>query len=218
MSFEIDHVFLWADEEATGAQRLVDLGFLEGAGREQPGLGTANRRFVFNNGMLDFRWVKGQHEALAGGGGRLALLDRWRKRATGACPFGLCLRPASAGDRAPPFSGWTYRPGFLPPDRYMHVDDGSKRVDLPLLIFLPFSERSDWARSAPKHPSGARAITAVRLAGPGVAACGERLPGAAEAGIDFADDEAYLMDLTLDDRASGITFDLRPELPLRLAW
>ena len=219
MNYEIDHVFVWTDAGAPAADRLLSLGFAEAPGREHPGQGTANRRFVFRNAMLEFLWVRDEREALAAGGGRLKLLDRWRRRNNGASPFGLCLRPAdttAAGDA--PFPAWDYRPAWLPAARSIQVAGDSESTATPLLFCLPFATRADYAENAPAHTVGVTSLTGVRLHGPGLAAVGQRLTGPLGDRLETKDAEASMMDIVFDGRARSMSFDLSPALPIRLHW
>lgn len=222
MSYEIDHVFVWTDAGAPAADRLLSLGFAEAPGHEHSGQGTANRRFVFRNTMLEFLWVRDEREALAAGGGRLKLLDRWRRRNNGASPFGLCLRPAviAAGGEAP-FPSWDYRPAWLPSARSVQVAEESELTANPLLFCLPFASGADYAEDAEDaapHTVGVTLLTGVRLEGPGLDRFGQGLAGPLAKGLETRDAKVAVMDLVFDDRARGMSFDLSPALPIRLHW
>ncbi len=63
MPFELDHFFICTDVGAPAAAALMALGFVEGAPNTHPGQGTANRRFFFDNAMLELLWVHDEAEA-----------------------------------------------------------------------------------------------------------------------------------------------------------
>ena len=219
MRYEIDHAFVWTAAGAPAADRLVSLGFTEASSREHPGQGTANRRFVCRNAMLEVLWVRDEREALTAGGGRLKLLDRWRRRNNGASPFGLCLRPADGDARAgEPFPSWDYRPPWLPSAWSIQVDQGSESPASPLLFCLPFSSGSDHTGRTPAHPSGVSSLTGLRIEGPGLGALRTRLPDTLGAGFETSEGSTPGMDVIFDRRARGISFDLSPALPIRLHW
>ena len=71
MNLQLDHVFILVEPEAQVADRLLESGFQEGPRTTHPGQGTANRRFYFANGMLEFIWVSDAHEANTGPGREL---------------------------------------------------------------------------------------------------------------------------------------------------
>jgi hypothetical protein len=92
MRYEIDHVFVLTEVGAPGAEALVRLGFTEGLSNWHEGQGTANRRFFFDNAMLELLWVENVEEARSPAAQPLQLADRWMARSISASPFGICLR------------------------------------------------------------------------------------------------------------------------------
>src|SRR5262249_58494762 len=100
---------------------------------------------------------------------------RWAGRRPVASPFGRGLRPAPAGGGAGadgvPFPAWQYRPAYLPAPLAFDV---GRDVPLsePFWFHLGFGRRPDDpgrpTRQPFDHAAGLRAITGVRLAGPGV--------------------------------------------------
>ena len=84
MSFEVDHFFICTDIGAPMADALASFGWVEGPPNTHPGQGTANRRFNFDNAMLELLWVHDEVEAVSEPARRLHLLERWQGRAAGA--------------------------------------------------------------------------------------------------------------------------------------
>jgi hypothetical protein len=60
---EVDHAFIGCTSGAPQGDALLRLGFVEGSGNTHPGQGTANRRFYFDNFMLELVWVTDPGEA-----------------------------------------------------------------------------------------------------------------------------------------------------------
>jgi len=140
MSIDLDHFFIWTDVGAPAAAALTALGFVEGAPNIHPGQGTANRRFFFDNAMLELLWVQDEAEAGSAPVRRLHLLERWQGREAGASPFGLCFRPVGAAAQALPFPGWTYQPSYLPEGVSMHI--GFRRRRRTCLYLLELCEKA----------------------------------------------------------------------------
>src|SRR5215475_4921008 len=103
MSFEIDHIFICTAVGAPEAERLIEFGLAEGSPNHHPGQGTANRRFFFENAMLELLWVDDAEEVQREGIRRLALWERWSQRNLGASPFGICYRPTRDATEPAPF-------------------------------------------------------------------------------------------------------------------
>ena len=126
-AIELDHVFICVDRGAPEAERLIEFGLCEGAPNVHPGQGTANRRFFFQNAMLELLWVEDLQEAQSSRTAPTLLWERWSGRQSGACPFGIIARPANTGTTTVPFPSREYQPEWLAPDLKIHLPrPGSK--------------------------------------------------------------------------------------------
>jgi hypothetical protein len=83
--------------------------------------------------MLEFVWVANDVEAQSPPVDRLGLWPRWQLRGSGACPFGICFRPAIDAQQPPPFETWTYRPEYSPIG--IEIGVSSDRAVEPLLRY-----------------------------------------------------------------------------------
>ncbi len=214
MDLELDHVFILVEQGAKVADRLLERGFQEGPRNTHPGQGTANRRFYFANGMLEFIWVRDFDEARQGPGQGL----RFSERATDpiASPFGIVFVPGTDPvSPTMPFPGWHYQPAYFPPPRGFHVGANSPHIAEPLCFYFPFK---DPGVPKPQPTRNPQTISEVIIATPstdlegvlGLAARCDRLsiPTASE----------HLMEITLDNHARGQRLDCRPAMPLILNW
>jgi hypothetical protein len=132
---------LGAAPEADG---LLARGFVEGPPNRHPGQGTACRRFPFANAYLELLWVEDEAEARSESVQPLRLWERWAGRETGACPFGVALRPTRP-DAEPPFPTFEYWPSFFPAPARVSVR--ASAIEEPLVFCLPPFERP--ARQGP---------------------------------------------------------------------
>ena len=69
------------------AEYLTRLGLIEGLPNVHPGQGTANRRFFFENAMLELLWVEHPGEAQNEQTAPTKLWDRWSGRLDGVVSF-----------------------------------------------------------------------------------------------------------------------------------
>lgn len=221
MAVELDHVFVLTRPGAPEADRLVELGLAEGEPNTHPGQGTANSRFFFHNAMLEFLWVHDEVEAARPPASGTRLLERWRGRGTGACPFGICLRPSGHGAAELPFPAWEYRPPYLPDGLAIHVAKNAELIDQPFLFYMPFL-KPPTASAAPQpmeHALGFREVTACRVHGPGCADGREPMASVARAGaVRFVRDDEHLLVIGFDGEGRGKSMDFRPDLPLVFHW
>ena len=222
MDFELDHLFVCVSEGGPEADRLAAFGLTEGEPNQHPGQGTACRRFFLANAFLELLWVCDPVEAQAEMARPLQLWERWSGRSAGACPFGVCLRPARPGVGGLPFAAWPYRPAYLPEPLCFHVGTDSTSTEGPLLVYLPFGRRPDSRpesqRGTLRHPGGFREVTRVLVHGPQPASPVAEEAARRTAGLVFQAGEGHLLAVGLDGERAGLRADLRPVLPLLFRW
>jgi len=136
MPLAVDHAFIACAHQAPEGDALLRAGFVEGSGNTHLGQGTANRRFFFENFMLELLWVADPMEAMSAQTLPTRLWERWSKRATGTSPFGIVFR-ASGEDLAAPFPTWAYHPSYLPAGLAIQIAEGTGLHE-PELFYLPF--------------------------------------------------------------------------------
>jgi hypothetical protein len=222
MGFEFDHLFICTDIGAWEAERLISFGLIEGSSNIHRGQGTTNRRFFFHNAMLELLWVHNPEEAKSEQIHLTRLWERWINRNNGACPFGVCLRPADSSNRVA-FSNWVYRPPYLPETISIAVGTNSDVLTEPMLFQIPFGKRPDrypTEKYQPlKHNVSLYEITRVELISP----YANRLSPELQAVIDTNQIKIragmdYFVELGFDGEEQHKRVDFRPELPLMINW
>jgi hypothetical protein len=220
---EVDHVFVNASVGAPEAQRLIDLGLVEGSSNLHPGQGTACRRFFFANAMLELVWVENEREARSDAepARRLHLWERWSGRDGAACPFGVCLRPSEGQSDVAPFPTWDYRPAYWPAG--YPVANNSTVDTEPLVFYLRMHRRIDTApedqRQPYVHSLPIRELTSMRMFAPGAAPPSAAMLAVLRSGaFSFEPAAQPLLELGFDGERQGGRVDLRPALPLVLLW
>jgi glyoxalase-like protein len=215
----LDHVFVCCSVGGEEASVLARLGLVEGTSNTHPGQGTASRRFFFTNAYLELMWVADANEARGPLAAPTRLWERWSRRAVGACPFALVLRPGGGDGREPPFAAWAYHPLYLPPDLAIHVAEGTPLGE-PELFYLAFARRPDQVSVQPlAHRLPLREVTHVSVVLTGSEPLSPAAQAVERAGlVAFSRGDAPLMTLVFDGGAAGGRADLRPDLPLVLRW
>ncbi len=137
MPLEVDHAFIACAPGAPEGDALLRLDFVEGSRNTHPGQGTANRRFYFENFMLELIWVADAAEAQSAQTRRTRLWDRWSQRQSGVSPFGIVFRATGDQDSAAPFPTWAYYPSYLPPGLSIQIAEETTLRE-PELFYLPF--------------------------------------------------------------------------------
>jgi hypothetical protein len=215
MPFELDHVFVAASVDAPEILLLRAAGFTDTPAHDHPGQGTASRRIFFENAYLELIWLTDARAAGSPPVLRTGLRERADPTRTGS-PFGFGLRFPRDPMPDPPFETWRYSPAYLPEGMAFEMAANSDDPRAPLIFVLPLSRVADW--TAPAHPNGVERLTDVGLA-PGPMPPSDVMSAFFGLGLVSRDDGPEpVLRLEWDHRAQGRTLDLRPHLPLTLAW
>jgi hypothetical protein len=215
MHIELDHLFICTDQGAPEAEELVRFGLHEGPPNQHQGQGTANRRFAFLNGMIELVWVSDPAEARNESTRATQLWERWSARDSGACPFGICVRPtdpAPAQASQSPFPAWEYRPAYLPDPLVMHI--GEAGIEEPMWVYLSFMRRAAREQWFVEHPAGMREITALTLTSlaPLSSTVSERM--ISNGILSSLYGPKYVLEIEFDGGRREQVVDFRPRLPL----
>jgi hypothetical protein len=222
MMMELDHFFIFTTVNAPEADRVIDLGLIEGKSNTHPGQGTANRRVFFQNTMLEFLWVVDESEVRSPIIAPTHLWERWRYSETGYSPFAIGLGRSAENEKLP-FATWDYRPPYLPPHFKIDVASNTNPYE-PFLFVIPFP-KSD--RSI-NHPSGIKEITNIKITIPSNKPLSQAINTIQEAGlVTLSQGKEHLVEIECDLafgealRERGIqqqTVDFRPSLPVIFRW
>ena len=215
----------------TGAQERT---VLEKAGfriaptvNHHDGQGTSSISVELINGFLELIYpdpdvsVSPERQA---GAEKFRLKSDWRK--SGYSPIGIVFDRTPATPAPLPFPTWTVSVEWMEKGTFIEM---MTPKEMPMALSLSISSHAESTNeqaneAAAKdpvkgavflHPNGARRLTSMRVVAPGA----DRLPPSASwiAGhglMTFESTGEWLLDVTLDKGAQGVTKDLRPDLPL----
>jgi hypothetical protein len=209
----VDHAFIGCATGAPEGDALLRLGFAEGSRNTHPGQGTANRRFFFENFMLELVWVADQAEAQSDRTRRTRLWERCQRGDDHVSPFGIIFRSSALPPAAPPFATWSYAPIYLPPGLAIQIAEGTS-LDEPELFYLPFLRRGAMSTEPVAHALPIRRIRAVSVGVRNREALSESSRSAEKHGlVGYFVSPQPLLEILFDGPA-GMRIDLRPDLPL----
>ena len=216
MGLEIDHVFVFVSVGAPEAEKLIAFGLSEGEPNTHPGQGTSNRRFFFNNLMIELLWVSDMHEVRSELTRPTMFWERWNGR-DNTSPFGLIFR-LSNGEI--PFEGWEYKPTYLPDGYSFFVGNNSGILNEPMIIQMPnIGRRTPDKRSRLHNISGFNSVSSLCVKMPQTSSPSSvlRSIGTLEK-ISFKESDHHVMEIGFDGEAMGKSKDFSPELPLVFKW
>ena len=210
----MDHAFIGCTTGAPEGDALLRLGFAEGSSNTHPGQGTANRRFFFENFMLELVWVADPVEVQNERTRRTRLWERIQRKDSQVSPFGIIFRSTGTPPEPAPFATWSYTPVYLPPGLAMQIADGTTLSE-PELFYLPFLRRVAAQSSEPLlHALPVRRIRGVSVGVRDRNALSAASRCAQEHGlVNYFDAPQPLLEI-LFEGPTGMRIDLRPGLPL----
>ena len=181
---ELDHLFVFLDENSPEAERLRDGGLTESFRREHQGQGTANQCFCFDDFYLELLWVTDAEALEREPTRRTGLLERSNWRETVASPFGLSWRLDDKKDE-PAGGFWDYKPAYLPNGGAIPVALESGDPRQPFLFQSPNNAAPrDWPparHGGLQHDAGYLNLVELELALPAEVPPGPCLRSLAEA-------------------------------------
>jgi hypothetical protein len=210
----VDHAFIGCAAGAPEGDALLRLGLVEGSGNTHPGQGTANRRFFFENFMLELVWVADFSEVQSERTRRTRLGERIQGEDSQVSPFGIIFRATGAPPAPPPFATWSYTPIYLPPGLAMQIAEGTSLYE-PELFYLPFLKPGAARTTEPvSHALPIRRIRGLSVGVRDRNALSASSRCAEQRGlVSYFDAPQPLLEISFEGPA-GMRIDLRPELPL----
>lgn len=208
MTYELDHIFILSDPNAPSANKLVDAGITEGAPNIHHGQGTSNRRFFFNNIMIECLWIHDEAETNSEQTKPTHLLPRWQGRFN-TSPFGICFRPLS-DEPTPLFPSWDYNPQYLPQGQSIQIANTVNQLEVPFLFYASWIKAPD---NKIAHPAGMENITSVQVTHPHIELTSPSLD-AIQHLVTFQTGKSHLLTVTFDNHRQGKILDCQPNLPL----
>jgi hypothetical protein len=212
MTLELDHLFILTEPGAAAADLLTNIGFIEGAANDHHGQGTSNRRFFFDDFMLELLYVSDSREAMEGPGRGLRLVERASNY--DASPFGLVFRKTDDSISAP-FRGWKYFPEYLGTGQYLYVGENSGHIDEPLCVQIT---------NTPPHSEGNSGkgmfdrVTGIRVCYPTrrTSAVLDHIKQCQM--LSLVPGKSHLVEMVFNEHRERQSRDLRPSLPLVVTW
>ena len=213
MTISLDHIFIITEPEAAEADRLLEVGFVEGNSNVHPGQGTSNRRFFLNGFTVELLYISDADEAANGAGKKLGILTRSKKLE--ASPFGIVVRVTEANK--PSFPSWQYVPDYFDGKMCFYVGDNFDQLDEPLCICMP-QALPKAATTPAEYANPGWHLSSLEIDVPTKKPSEALLHFAAMERVQINFDKPHKMVLTFNNGAEGRSKDLTPELPLVLNW
>ncbi|HEY5137742.1 MAG TPA: hypothetical protein VIJ25_00270 [Methylococcales bacterium] len=217
---EVDHLFICTEKYAVAGDLLVRSGFAEGSSNTHPGQGTANRRFFFQNLMLELLWATNLDEITSPKTMPLRLYERCVTRSLETCPFGLVLRPTFETSDDAPFPTWAYCPDYLPNPLKMQVGANTPLSE-PNILYFGFARGRGIAATeeTTNHKLGVGRVTKLDIQ----IRQSEEFSRVVQMvnkieNVKIEKGDKYFMMLEFDNHEKGSIVNFEPHLPLEISY
>lgn len=218
MDWELDHVFLACPDVVAAKSAISKFGMVLNDGRIHRGQGTANVYSYFENAFFELLYPVDNLELDSEAVRPLGLKERIEWKASGACPFGVCLRPAAALEEpvVPPVECWPYAPACVPLGSSILIATPRGSVNEPL-VFISARRHSNPQGVATTHRGEERTLTRVQIQHPENRQPSAKVRWFAEnSPLSFSSGAEYRLELVWGDGRNG--FSKIDTLPLCVSW
>ena len=155
---DVDHIFIFTDDNGKIADQLVEFGLSEGSSRVHIGQGTTNRKFYFSNFFLEILWVHNENETKSALIEPTGLWQRANFKKNNYSPFGLCL--VNTDETNPLFeNAYKYQPEYFPQGFSIDILRNETQSNLPWTFRLPFKGQKKNESEPTKHENELQFLT-----------------------------------------------------------
>jgi len=155
---EIDHIFIFSNNEGIESESLVESGFTEGSNRRHKGQGTINRKFYFENFFLEILWVVDQNEITQTPTKETGLWERANYTQNTISRFGLCLLNEEGTDNL--FEQCQiYQPNYFPQGMSIDILPNQNQKILPWTFRLPYRGEKKAVTEPTQHKNEIKQLT-----------------------------------------------------------
>ena len=194
---EIDHIFIFTDDNGKVADELVEFGLTEGSGQSHPGQGTTNRKFYFENFFLEIVWVHNENEITSELVRPTGLWQRANYKTNNFSRFGLGIINTEETDKLFE-SALKYQPVYFTEGLTFDILKNESRPDLPWMFRMPFKGRQERKIPEPtQHRNGLERLTKARFT----------YTGDKDSFLDFFENEPQIVFSGTPDLSLILTFD-----------
>ncbi len=158
---DIDHIFIFTNDNGKIADELVQFGLTEGSSRVHVGQGTTNRKFYFGNFFLEILWVHNDEELKSDITKPTGLWQRADFNSTNS-PFGLCI--VNTDETESLFkNAFSYQPAYFPSGLNIDILKNEQNLNLPWTFRLPFKGQKKNDTEPTEHKCGLVNLTGVEF-------------------------------------------------------
>ena len=238
-NLKMDHVNIWVKNPKEAKEKLEAIGFTavpDSLSQVHAGQGTTGRYFYFLNGYLEliYKYDDKEFKTNANINNSLDFVERSESPDNGYLPFGVALKMKNYNKEDLPFKTIEYHQEWMGESNRIYAAKNSKtkKEEPSIFVVYPFIEfdvfesmdsltnipdaYSIW-RTFYKHKNGAEKISLIKIYSNKLDPESETIKTLSKLkNIEIKEGKEYLMEVFFDHQRQNKTYDLRPELPLKI--
>jgi len=211
----VDHFYFCTGDPDEIVNILIDFGLKEGKSNTHPGQGTANRRFFFQNSMLELLYVNDRSELESDRTNVLGLAEQFDNPLKST--LGIIFRPGESENKRCPFEAVPYRPLYLPEN--LHMDVVCNTGDLePKFIYMDFATKPIGREEIFHEIENIKykCITKITLKVNIAELSNVEMIVKNNSDLNIEKSLEDILEIELDDNSQGKVRDFTPFIPLRI--
>lgn len=238
-NLKMDHVNVWVKNPIKAKEKLVQIGFTaipDSLSQVHTGQGTTGRYFYFLNGYLELIYVYNEEELVENAKSNISLdfVERSNSPENGYLPFSIALAMNNYDKTKIPFKTVEYHQSWMEKNNSIYVAKNSKikKEEPSIFVMYPAGEYDKFEhmdsllkipeeyaiwRTFYKHKNGAEKISKIEIYTNNINKESNTIRCLNELGnVEIKEGKEYLMELYFDNQRQQKTYDLRPEIPLKI--
>lgn len=157
---DIDHIFIFTNDNGQVADELIDFGFTEGSSRVHTGQGTTNRKFYFESFFLEILWVHDESEIKSDSIKPTGLWQIADYQVNSFSRFGLCITNTLETNQVFK-NAFKYQPPYFPQGMTIDILKNAAHPTLPWTFRLPLDRKLRNKAEPTNHSNGIKVLTSA---------------------------------------------------------
>lgn len=238
-NLSVDHFNIWVENPELAKSKLMEIGFRffpDSLNTPHHGQGTAGKYSNFLNSYLELIYVNDQDELIANNqiNDSLDFTLRADFKQNKALPFGIALRLADYDESAIPFETVAYHQEWMGNEGSIYSAVSSKTTPSEPSVFVIYPaiesmhfDNMDSVMNIPVeydayrqsfiHPNGAERVSKIVITSKNLSLSSETMRALQPIDmVEISSGQEQLLELYFDNQRQGKSYDLRPELPLKI--
>lgn len=238
-NLSVDHFNIWVENPELAKSKLMEIGFRffpDSLNTPHHGQGTAGKYSNFLNSYLELIYVNDENELIANNkvNDSLDFTLRADFKKNKALPFGIALRLADYDESAIPFETVAYHQEWMGNEGSIYSAVSSKTTPSEPSVFVIYPaiesmhfDNMDSVMNIPVeydayrqsfiHPNGAERVSKIVITSKNLSLSSETMRALQPIDmVEISSGQEQLLELYFDNQRQGKSYDLRPELPLKI--